>query len=138
MILKFYLDTSIWVDLYENRKGYNNEPLGNFAFKLFVLIKARQHKLIITDHLIRELEVNYSTEEINGMVKPFEGIIEKIIVTKEQHKEAKKFAEEKNLPKGDVLHAIIARDYNLILITRDKHFKNLGNISKHYKPEDII
>jgi len=138
MTKKYYIDTSIWIDLYENRKGYNDEPLGDFALKLFSLIKAKKNKLIITDILIRELEMSYSLEEINGMVKPFEKIIEKVIATTEQRDESKKIAEERSLPPGDVLHAIIARDHNLILITRDKHFRRLEDISKNYKPEDII
>ncbi|MBU4283963.1 MAG: PIN domain-containing protein [Nanoarchaeota archaeon] len=138
MAKKYYIDTSIWIDLYENRKGYNDEPLGDFALKLFSLIKAKKNKLIITDILIRELEMSYSLEEINGMVKPFEKIIEKVIATTEQRDESKKIAEERSLPPGDVLHAIIARDHNLILITRDKHFRRLEDISKNYKPEDII
>ena len=138
MSQKYYVDTSIWMDLYEDRTGFNNEPLGDYALKLFILIRAKKNKLIITDLLVRELEMNYSLEEINGMMKPFENIIEKIIATKEQRNEAKRFAEERNIPPGDVLHTIIARDNNLILITRDKHFRQLEDISKHYKPEDII
>ncbi len=135
---KYYIDTSIWIDLYEDRIGYNQEPLGDFAWKLFSLIKAKKDRLIITDLLIRELEMNYSIEEINGMMKLFEDIIEKIIATKEQYNESKKIAEERDIPPGDILHAIIARDHNLIFITRDKHFRELEDISKHYKPEDII
>ena len=135
---KYYIDTSIWMDLYEDRKGFNNEPLGDYALKLFSSIRTKKSKLIITDILIRELEMNYSVEEINGMMKPFENIIEKIIATREQRDEAKKIAEERNIPPGDVLHAIITRDNELILITRDKHFRQLEDISKHHKPEDII
>jgi len=135
---RFYLDTSIWMDMYEDRKGYNNEPLGDFALKLFYLIKSKKNRLIITDLLITELEINYLLEEINGMVKPFENIIERIMSTKKQRNEAKRIGKERNLPKGDVLHAIIARDNDLVLVTRDRHFKELSDISKHYKPEDII
>ena len=135
---KYYIDTSIWMDLYDDRKGFNNEPLGDYALKLFSSIRTKKSKLIITDILIRELEMNYSVEEINGMMKPFENIIEKIIATREQRDEAKKIAEERNIPPGDVLHAIITRDNELILITRDKHFRQLEDISKHHKPEDII
>ena len=82
--------------------------------------------------------MNYSLEEINGMVKLFEEVIEKVIVTTKQRDEARKIAQERNLPPGDVLHAIIARDHKLVLITRDKHFKELEDVSKHYKPEDVI
>jgi len=56
---RYYVDTSIWMDLYEDRKGFNNELLGEFALKLFSLIKAKQYKLIISDLLIKELEMNY-------------------------------------------------------------------------------
>jgi len=138
MIEKYYVDTSIWMDLVEDRKGYNNEPLGEYALKLFALIKAKKHKMIISDLLIRELESNYSIEEINGMMLPFQKIMEKVFVTKEQRDKAKKIAEERNLPPGDVLHAIIAKDNNYIMITRDKHFRELEDITKYYKPEEII
>ncbi len=138
MIEKFYVDTSIWIDLYEDRKGYSNEPLGDFALKLFAMIKAKDNKLMISDILIRELEGYYSIEELNGMMKPFAKIIEKIISIKEQRIEARKIALERNLPPGDVLHAILARDNNLILITRDKDFRMLADISKSHKPEEVI
>jgi len=137
MAEKYYIDTSIWMDLLEDRKGYNNEPLGDYALKLFSLIKAKKSTLIISDILIRELEGYYSLEEINGMMLPFQKIIEKIIATKEQRVEARKIAEERNLPPGDCLHAILARDNDFILITRDKDFKLLEDITSHYKPEEI-
>jgi predicted nucleic acid-binding protein len=137
MAEKYYIDTSIWMDLLEDRKGYNNEPLGDYALKLFSLIKAKKSTLILSDILIRELEGYYSLEEINGMMLPFQKIIEKIIATKEQRVEARKIAEERNLPPGDCLHAILARDNDFILITRDKDFKLLEDITSHYKPEEI-
>ena len=138
MTEKYLIDTSIWVDLYDDRKGFRNEPLGSYALQLLVKITAKNSKIVLTDHLIRELEVNYSSEEISGMFKPFEKQIEKMIVTREQREQAKAIASEQKVPRGDALHAITARDNNLILITRDKHFKQLQDISRHYKPEDII
>ena len=94
--------------------------------------------MVISNLLITELEMNYSMEAINGMMKPFEDIIEKIIATKEQRDEAKKIAGERGLPSGDVLHALLARDYQLILVTRDNHFKQLEDIHPHHKPENLI
>ena len=138
MVERFYVDTSIWMDLLEDRKGYNGEPLGEYALKLFSLIKIKKNRLVITDLLIKELESNYSIEEINGMILPFKKIIEKILTAAQQYCEAKQLAKERNIPPGDVLHAIIARDNNLILITRDKHFNYLKDISNYYKPEEII
>ena len=138
MIKKFLVDTSIWVDLREDRIGFNNEPLGDYALKLFLTIMTEKNKIVITDHIQRELESNYGIPEIRGMFLPFQSIIEKVIVKDEQREEAKKIAEERNLPKGDALHAIIARDNNLIMVTRDKHFRELDDLSKHYKPEELI
>lgn len=135
---KYYVDTTIWIDLYEDRKGYNNEPLGDFALKLFSLIKGRNAILVISNVLIRELERKCSMNEIKGMMKPFEKNIEKIIATKEQYEESKKISLERDLPLGDALQAILARDNKLILITRDKHFIKLKDITSYYKPEEII
>ena len=135
---RYYLDTSIWMDLYEDRIGFNNEPLGDFAWKLFALIKVKGHKIMISDLLLAELKVNYSDEQIKGMMKPFEDMIEKVIAKRAQRDEAENISDLKNIPKGDILHAIIARDNNLILITRDNHFKGLADISLFYRPEDLI
>ena len=138
MTEEYIIDTSIWVDLYEDRKGYNNEPLGDYAFKLLVKIKANEKVIVLTDFLIKELETLYSVAEINGMFKPFENIIKKIIATERQREEAKKISKERGVPAGDALHAIVARDNDLILVTRDRHFRKLEDISKHYKPEELI
>ena len=138
LLNKYLIDTSIWVDLYENRTGYFCEPLGDFAFKLFCMIKAKGYKIIITDLTINELEMNYSVAEINGMMKPFETLLSRSVASKEQRDEAKRISLERNVPKGDALHAILARDNDYILITRDKHFKQLTDVSLYYRPEDII
>ena len=138
MAEEYIIDTSIWVDLYEDRKGYNNEPLGDYAFKLLVKIKAKESAIVLTDFLVKELETLYSIEEINGMFKPFEKIIKKIIATEKQREEAKKIAKERDVPAGDALHTIVSRDNDLILVTRDRHFRKLEDISKHYKPEELI
>ena len=135
---KYYIDTSIWIDLYDDRHGYNGEPLGDFALKLFYFIRTNKHKLIISDVLIKELQTKYTIAEINGMTKPFEDITEKVYTNQKQNDEAKKIALEKNLPPGDVAHAILSRDNNFILVTRDNDFKELKNIAKYYKPEELI
>ncbi|MBW2984100.1 PIN domain-containing protein [Candidatus Woesearchaeota archaeon] len=137
MAEKYYLDSSIWMDLYEDRKGYKGEPLGDFAWKLFGFIKANKSKIVISDLIIRELEMNYSVPAINGMMKPFEDLLERISIAPEERDEAEKLAEERHIPKGDALHAILARNHKLVLIARDNHFKELEDISKHHKPEDV-
>ena len=59
-------------------------------------------------------------------------------MNKQQFQEATKLKKERNLPFGDCLHAIIARDNEAIMITRDIHFEEIQDIIKSYKPEDLI
>lgn len=33
MTERYFIDTSIWIDFYEDRIGYKDEPLGDYAFK---------------------------------------------------------------------------------------------------------
>ncbi len=138
MLEKYYFDTSIWIDLIENRKGFDNEPIGNYALKLFAVIKLRKDELYISDVTVKELRKFYDAEEINSMILPFEKIIRKIYSSEEQRLSARIIARQRNVPSADVLHAILARDHTLKLITRDNDFRQLKDISDYYKPEDIV
>mgnify|MGYP001578310187 CR=1 FL=1 len=137
MTERYYLDSSIWMDLYEDRKGYNNEPLGDYAWRLLSLIRAKKARIIITDLLIKELGGYYSPEQINGMMVLFEKLLDRIIIQNEEYEEGYKISSIRNIPLGDAIHAIVARNYNLILITRDKHFIRLKDISAFLRPEEI-
>ncbi len=126
------------MDIYEDRKGYYGEPLGDFALKLFSSIVQNKDKIVISSLLIKELEKQYSMEEISGMMKPFEALIEKCRVSDDQERLARRIGKERDIPPGDVLHAIVARDNNCVLITRDHHFKKIEDLKKHYKPEEFM
>lgn len=134
---KFYFDTAIIRDYYENRED-RFRPLGEWAFRLLAMIKANGFTLIISDMVLKELRSFYSKEEISKILTPFNKIIEKVDSNEGQYKEARKIANERKLPLLDALHAIIARDTNSIMITRDKHFLELTDITQYKKPEDII
>ena len=43
-----------------------------------------------------------------------------------------------NIPFGDALHAVLARDNNAILVARDHHFEEIQHIIKAKKPEELI
>jgi len=61
-MLKYYIDTAIWIDLYEDRFGFNNETLGEYALKLFSLIIESDNKIIISDMRIIEFKTKYSDD----------------------------------------------------------------------------
>jgi len=137
MTRKYYLDTSIWMDYYEDRKDPSKD-IGECAFKLLCKLLASNSKIVVSSFLLRELEAAYSLDKIRGLALPFEKLMERVDVSDEQREEAKKVAEERKLPKGDVIHAILARDNKAILVSRDKHFQLLKDICKVVKPEEII
>ena len=137
MAEKYYIDTSIWMDYYEDRKDPSKD-IGEFAFRLLCKLLASKSTIVVSNFILRELEVNYSLEKIRGLTTPFEKIMEKVDISDEQKLEAKRISEKRSLPFGDVLHAIIARDNDAVLISRDKHFQQLKDVCEVYKPEEII
>ena len=124
----YYIDTVIWIDLYEWRKGFHDEPLGVYAMKLFSHIIDSGGRVIFSDLHITELGMKYSTEETIEIMSRVINNIEIVDSSLTQRNEAKRIAKELNIPEGDVLHALIAKSNECILITRDNHFKKLSNI----------
>lgn len=124
-MVAYNLDTSILLDAYEKR-GQNGEE----AFKLILKLIEENAIIILSDIHIKELkDLSYSLDEINSIFRMFKlGNIKRVHITRNQFKEAKKLAFQKNIPKGDVLHAILSRDNGAIMISRNKHFKILSFI----------
>ena len=135
---RYYLDSCIWRDYFENRSD-KFRPLGDWAFRL--LRKAiLDSALIIYSELVEdELKIAYSEEEISEIfsVVP-EEILLKVDISKAQLTEAIQFSKKTNFPVKDMLHAILSRDNGAILVTRDKHFSELEKDIVIMKPEDLI
>jgi len=134
---KYYLDTSIWIDYYENRTD-KFRPLGDWAHRLLVLIETNEGTILISDFLLEEMEIQISKEEIETIMRTYKGVIEKVDFSIEQTLEARRVSKERKIPFGDVLHAIIARDNWAIMVTRDRHFQKITDIIVPIKPEEII
>ena len=135
IVEQFYLDTSIWLDYYEKR-GEN----GKVALKLINKIVADDKVILYSDIVIRELRrLGYSQDEIYEMfrvAKPDK--IRKVHVFKEFVSDADKISSEKNIPLADILHAILTRENNAQLISRDKDFDKIRNIAIVKLPEEFI
>ena len=136
---KYYIDTCIWRDFHENRED-KYRPLGEWAFNLFRMIRETKSKVLYSDLIIKELLVAYDEKNISQIFKIMqeEELLEKVEIGPEQIQEAIRLQRKKNLPFGDLLHAILARDYNAIMVTRDRHFENFTDIVVIKKPEDLI
>ena len=136
---KFYLDPSIWRDYYENRSD-RFRPLGDWALSLINKIIEDGDFILYSDFVIEELKVKYSEEEINNILEIVSkrNLLLKVEISQSQGKEAALICRQRKVAFGDVLHSILSRDNNAIMVTRDKHFLELLDIANIKKSEDLI
>ena len=136
MPVKFYVDTSIWRDYFEDRKD-SIRPLGEFAFQFLKKCREKKASLLYSDALLFELK-NFPKQWAKEMFFSFKECLAKVAYSQEQIDEARKIGKERQVPFNDAFHAIIARDNNAVLITRDKHFLGLKDIVESAAPEEAI
>jgi len=138
MTKKYYLDTSIWLDFFENRNE-PNLPKGDLAHKLLSKIIENNDKVIYSDNNIYELNMlGYPTYEFDHILQPLRPILIFVESTEKQISKAKDLSLKRNIPKRDALHALIARDNKSILVTLDRHFQKIRDIIKPKRPQDLI
>lgn len=136
---RFYLDTAIWRDYFEDRRD-GIRPLGEFAFQFLKKCIESGAEILVSDAVIFELEARLSKERVKEIFSSFRSIIRKVAADVGQVSEARKEWQKRNkaLPFKDALHAIIARDNNAVLVARDNHFFDmLTSIVEVKKPEEI-
>ena len=137
MTRRFYLDTSIWRDYYENRND-KFRPLGEWALKFIQQCLENNYFILYSDFLIEELETAYQRPEISQIFEIATKILHKVTITPSQKKEAALLCKERKVSWGDALHAILARDNRATIISRDEHFLYLTDIAEVRKPEELI
>ena len=138
MTEKYYLDTSIWLDFFENRNE-PNMPKGDWAHKLLNKITKDNDKVIYSDVVLLELgEAGYQQHEIEKLFDKIKPILILTESTEKQVRKAKDLSSKRDVPKGDTLHALIARNNKATLVTLDNHFKKLSDIAKPKRPQDLI
>jgi len=138
---RYYLDTCIWRDHYENRYGPQGRPLGDYAAKLFAKIMKDKAIIIFSTHIIHEMKKAFAPEEIEEMFQILFllNILKKTEITKKDWEQARKIAQERHVSKSDSLHAILARKNNATLITQNlKDFEKFRDIITIKRPEDIV
>ncbi len=87
----------------------------------------------IKDELLKHI----SQEELVFIVTVFRNNIIFAYFDEKQFNKARDISMKRNIPRLDALHDLLARDTKAIMITRDKHFDKLLDISPYKKPEDI-
>ncbi len=135
--MKYYIDTCIWRDYLENRED-RFRPLGQWALSLFQLIQENDDLVIYSDLVIRELKLRFKEEEIISCLQTLAHNPLLVPITDKQIEEAEIVGRIRKIGTADALHAILARDSDAILVTRDAHYMDLVDIATIKKPEDLI
>lgn len=124
---KFYVDTSIWRDYFEDRKNCIR-PLGDLAFQFLKMCQRKKYVVLVSDLVSRELLGHYSESRAKEVFASFCDIILHVEISREQKTEAHSLwvKSGKRFPFYDVLHSIVARDNGAAVISRDRHFSEIG------------
>ena len=139
MVQRYYIDTAIWRDLHENRTD-RFRPIGEWAFELIKKIIEKREEVLYSELIITELSKDFTKEDIEEIFSSVskEGIMKRVETTESQIREANILRRKLKIPFGDIVHAIVTRDNNAVLVTRDHHFEALTDIAVIKKPEDLI
>ncbi len=132
---RYYIDTCIWRDYLENRED-RFRPLGQWALFLFQMIEKNNEKILYSELVIRELCLEHKHEKVIASLQAFSPIL--VSITDKQLQEAEILGRVRKVGGADALHAILARDNNAILVTRDAHYIDMTDIATIKKPEDLI
>ncbi len=135
----YLLDTCIWRDFYEGRFSKKGKPLGEYATKLFMRILKSGAIIIFSEALIRELRRDYLEQDIYDMLSLLiiNHSLIKIEIKKEEFLEAKQLSDNRDLPFVDCLNAVQARNHGAILVSQDRHFKRLSDVTEPFEPDEI-
>ncbi len=139
MTRPLYLDTSIWID-YMEKRGDASFPLWKWTMDFLSKAIINKWTIMYSDLVIEEIIHRHKLKEIDETFSIFyhQKIISGVKVTPSQAEEAGREYLIVRVPFPDILHAIVARDHDAILITRDKHFNKLRHIVENKKPEELV
>lgn len=135
---RFYLDTSIWLDFFENRDE-PNMPKSDWARELIANIISGKDIIVFSDiNLIELCGAGYLEFDIEDSLQKLRLSIIKVEATEKQLGVAGDLAFKRDVPRGDALHALIARDYHAVLVTLDHDFRKLTDIIQPYRTNELI
>jgi len=140
----YYIDTCIYLNLWQKEVGFSGVSYWEIAKKLFEFIEEKGIVMYYSGFILNELKFILSEKEFGNKKVLFENMpnFKKIGLERNELDEARKIENETKFEVSfyDIIHMVLARKTNSVLITRDKR---LMKIAKKYNvnvslPEEII
>ena len=99
---KYYFDTCIWRDHYENRIGKTGRHLGKYATELFNKIMTKKDKILFSKLTYHELRQAHTNDEIKSMLHLLNSIniLQRVEISKLQIYEAQKYQKKEKFMKA--------------------------------------
>lgn len=117
--MRYYFDTSIWLDIWENRDEANL-PKGSNARKLLKRIIQSNEEIVYSDIVVSELVENgYSFWEVEHIFASMSLILVYIEQSEKIFRKSRDLAMKRGIPIKDALHALLARSSKSIIISRE-------------------
>ncbi|MFH1770677.1 MAG: PIN domain-containing protein [archaeon] len=139
---KYYIDTCIYLNLWkkEVRKGIS---LWKYTSDFFEKVEVTKGTIHYSGFILKELSFQLTEKEFKKQIKIFsQNHFKKTFLSRQEYELARIIEFETNFEISffDIIHFLLAKKTNSILITRDK---KLVSIAKQYnveigKPEDFI
>ena len=140
----FYIDSCIYLNLWQKEINFFGFPIWKIAAKLLNKIEKRNYNVYYSGFLLKELKYILDEDEFYQKRKLFETSpnFKKVKLSKEEFELARKIESQIDFAISfyDIIHMLLAKKTNSILITRDK---KLIKLSKKYsviakKPEEVL
>lgn len=143
--MKYYVDTSIWLNLFK-KEGDSSKGIPYWKIAKDFIEKvtfSEDDEIIYSGIILRELQIKLSKTEYEEKRKFFsdEYKFVKVDVLQEDKINARKFESAYNFEISfyDLIHLMICKRLKLILITRDRHLISIAKENKipAYLPEEL-
>jgi len=94
--------------------------------------------VFVSDVVVKELKhLGLPMESVLTLFRILKPVIHYVHVGRTQSEEARKIGETLQIPRADALHAVLARDCDSVIVTRDHHFRRLTFVTVR-RPEDLL
>ena len=93
-----------------------------------------------SDLVYEELLEDYDSETISSLFQVIkeDGLLSEIRIGRTELFKAKNLQKKFGIHFSDALHAVLTKEKDVILVTRDKHFLRVSRFIRVKKPEELI
>ncbi len=120
--MRFYVDTCIYLNLWQKEVGRNRElPFWKSAKDFFEKCEAENHKIFYSGFVLKELKHILDEDEFNLKSELLKSKFSKVEASESDYNEARKLESELNYEIGffDCFHVVLTKKIGAILVTRD-------------------